>query len=257
LLHRLAPRHSTRPIFARFLATAVATALAVVTQGAVPSLAGAMGAVSPTAGTPDASQDTQISILGPPAARIRSVRVTGSTSGRHAGHLASYGARPGASFVLGTPLAHGETVSVEVSIRGRRPARTWFTVARRPPAVAPFLPLASQQPDKLDHFVSRPDLLPPKIAVFKPAPDLGGDIFLMPLPSPTVHTGGGGPLLTLNPVGPGGPMIVDGRGSLVWFKQLPPNVEAANLRTATYDGKRVLTWWEGRITGWAYGSAKA
>jgi hypothetical protein len=48
-------------------------------------------------------------------------------------------------------------------------------------------------------------------------------------------------------------MILDSHGGLIWFKQLaPPNV-AGNLRIQTYNGKRVLTWWEGGVTPAAAG----
>ena len=44
----------------------------------------------------------------------------------------------------------------------------------------------------------------------------GGDIFLTPLPSPEIHPESNN-ALTIHPVGPGGPMIIDGHGRLVWF----------------------------------------
>jgi len=61
-----------------------------------------LGTVSERA--PDASPGTQISILGVPAATIKSVTVTGSSSGLHAGHLESYRSEAGASFLLDRPL---------------------------------------------------------------------------------------------------------------------------------------------------------
>ena len=48
-------------------------------------------------------------------------------------------------------------------------------------------------------------------------------------------------------------MILDGRGRLVWFKQLTPPDVAANLRVQRYRGRRVLTWWQGPVTAAAYG----
>src|SRR5581483_953773 len=45
---------------------------------------------------------------------------------------------------------------------------------------------------------------------------------------------------------PGGPLIVDPRGRVVWFHQLPPGVTATDFRAQTYRGKPVLTWWQGR-----------
>jgi hypothetical protein len=63
--------------------------------------------ISPQPGTPDASPATQISILGAAPREIRSVTVTGSLSGAHAGVLRPYSANRGASFVLRNPLAEG------------------------------------------------------------------------------------------------------------------------------------------------------
>ena len=76
--------------------------------------------------------------------------------------------------------------------------------------------LPAQQPDKLDHFVSQPGLLAPQITVLKQGGTTSGDIFLTPLPSPIVHPESNN-AISINPVGPGGPMILDSRGRLVWF----------------------------------------
>jgi len=55
--------------------------------------------------------------------------------------------------------------------------------------------------------------------------------------------------------GPGqaGPMIVEPDGALVWFKPLPTHTEATNLQVQEYDGKPVLTWWQGNITVHGFG----
>ncbi len=108
------------------------------------------------------------------------------------------------------------------------------------------------QPAKLDHFMSEPALLPPKITVLKHSSRSEGDIFLTPLPSPTVHPESNN-AITIKPVGPGGPMIIDGRGNLVWFDQLRPPVYAINFRPQRYLGHQVLTWWQGSVTVDAFG----
>jgi hypothetical protein len=41
-------------------------------------------------------------------------------------------------------------------------------------------------------------------------------------------------------------MIINDAGQLVWFKPMSGKI-AADFRTQTYDGKPVLTWWEGRL----------
>ena len=48
-------------------------------------------------------------------------------------------------------------------------------------------------------------------------------------------------------------MIIDGRGELVWFQQLELPDVAANLRIQRFAGKRVLTWWQGGVTPFAFG----
>jgi len=55
-------------------------------------------AVSPQAGTPDASPSTQISFLGAPGTQVSDVRVSGSRSGAHGGVLRAYSTGTGESF---------------------------------------------------------------------------------------------------------------------------------------------------------------
>jgi hypothetical protein len=208
-----------------------------------------MLALSPAPGTPDASPQTQISILGTRPALIRGVDARGSVTGAHAGRLRAYSGARGASFVPAQPFAAGERVRVTLRLRGSKLRRWFFTVAR-PGVTPPILTLTSQQPDKLQHFVSEPALAPPQITVRRTGGS--GSIFLTPLPSPVVHPGSTA-TISISPVGPGGPMIVDRRGRLVWFKQLTPPDVAANLRVQRYRGKRVLTWWQGPVTAAAYG----
>jgi outer membrane protein assembly factor BamB len=51
--------------------------------------------------------------------------------------------------------------------------------------------------------------------------------------------------------GPGaqGPMMIDDRGELVWFRPVPRNEFATDFRVQEYRGEPVLTWWEGRSAG--------
>jgi hypothetical protein len=232
------------------------TLLAAVATAAVAlaAPAGALGArptISPVPGTPDASPATQISILGVAPRRILTVRVTGSVSGTHGGRLRPYSTSRGASFVLRQPLTQGESVSVLVRLRGARPLRSHFEVARLAP-IPPILDAVALQPDKLDHFVSQPTLLAPRITVHRGASLGGGDIFLTPLPSPIVHPESNNEL-SITPVGPGGPMIINRRGQLVWFDQLAPPLVATDFRPQRLHGREVLTWWQGKVTFTAFG----
>ena len=224
----------------------------VLLLAAMPAAARASSgiALSPAPGTPDASPGTQISILGVNFARIRSVRLAGSVTGVHSGRLRRYSHDRGASFVPVTPLAQGERAQVAVRIRGRRAAiRYRFQVARLGPP-QPALNFKVYQQAKLQHFVSAPSLLPPRITTLKGRSQTS--IFLTPLPSPVVHPGSNN-TVTISPVGPGGPMIVDRRGRLVWFKQLTPPEVAANLRIQRLGSRKVLTWWQGTVTPQAFG----
>jgi arylsulfotransferase ASST len=47
---------------------------------------------------------------------------------------------------------------------------------------------------------------------------------------------------------PGGPVIADNRGRILWYLQLEHPLEATDFRTQTYRGKPVLTWWQGTIS---------
>jgi hypothetical protein len=225
--------------------------LVLLAAAALAAPAEAKLTISPAPGTPDASPQTQISIFGVAPSRISSVSVVGATSGAHPGTLRRYSGGRGASFVPAQPLTQDERVSAVVNIRGRSPVRFSFTVAHFAGPL-PLLNPTGRQPDKQQHFVSRPDLIPPRITVRKGSPKVTGGIFLTPLPSPTVHPGSNN-TVTINPVGPGGPMIIDGRGELVWFQQLELPDVAANLRIQRFAGKRVLTWWQGGVTPFAFG----
>ena len=93
---------------------------------------------------------------------------------------------------------------------------------------AAFGSAAAALPD-VRHFVSRPDLRPPKLTVLRAGKTGAGDLFLAPSSGP----------------GQRGVLILDNGGDVVWFHPTTPNT-AMNFRTATYQGKPVLTWWEGK-----------
>jgi len=84
--------------------------------------------------------------------------------------------------------------------------------------------------NKIDRFVSRPDLVPPSVWVTDGG-SADGYIFLAALIGPGQH----------------GPMIVDHSGQLVWFRPVPV-ASTANFGVQTYRGQQVLAWWEGRQT---------
>lgn len=210
--------------------------------------------ISPANGTPDASPQTQISVFGVPPREIVSVSATGSQSGSHAGKLRDYSGNQGASFLPAAPFTQGEHVTVTIRLHGTSPIHTAFTVAHLG-TIPPIINLPQTQPSKLQSFLSEPGLTPPKISVLRKAPSLPGDIFLTPLPSPIVHPGSDN-AITINPVGPGGPMILGPNGQLVWYDQMQRPTVAANLMLQNYRGHSVLTWWQGMVTISAFGQGE-
>jgi hypothetical protein len=208
-------------------------------------------AISPQTGTLAASTTTQISIWGVPRARIESVSVKGSVSGSHTGRLKPYSNDQGASFMPSKPFTAGENVTAVIRVKGLRPIRDQFSI-EHPGTTLPLLNASKVQPAKLQHYVSEPSLLPPKITVKKGASHVHGDIFLTPLPSPEVHPNSNNEI-TISPVGPGGAEIMDPDGNVVWFHQVaPPDVDA-DFRIQKYQGHDVLTWWQGGVTLQAFG----
>ncbi|MDX6512605.1 MAG: hypothetical protein QOE36_2109, partial [Gaiellaceae bacterium] len=92
---------------------------------------------------------------------------------------------------------------------------------------------AAKEPAAPSGLRSLPGLEPPHLVVTHPANGVAsGDVFL-------AQKGKGKK---------GGPVIADDRGRIIWYHQLEPPVEATDFRTQTYQGKPVLTWWEGRIS---------
>ena len=51
-------------------------------------------------------------------------------------------------------------------------------------------------------------------------------------------------------------MIFDEAGNVVWFDPLAPNLAAANLQVEQYDGRPVLTWWQGYIPPQGFGQGE-
>jgi hypothetical protein len=90
-------------------------------------------------------------------------------------------------------------------------------------------------------FVSRPDLEPTVTGTTVRGAAAPGLFMVGPGSSPPVQAG---------------PMIVDGRGELVWFAPLPLHTWLTNLQVRSYRGRPVLTWWEGKLVdGYGVGEA--
>ncbi|QUH06484.1 aryl-sulfate sulfotransferase [Saccharopolyspora erythraea] len=91
----------------------------------------------------------------------------------------------------------------------------------------------SGAPPQPSHFVTRPDLTPPVVNVETPADGTApGYVFLAPY-------GKGAQ---------GGPLIVDDTGQPVWSQPVGDGVGqfGMDFKAQQYQGKPVLTWWQGR-----------
>ncbi|MBM2616991.1 arylsulfotransferase family protein [Actinoplanes sp. LDG1-06] len=102
------------------------------------------------------------------------------------------------------------------------------------PAAAPEDPAATPAGDP--KYRSRPDLrtLPDVTITTAANGTVAGSIFLTPASG----------------TGLWGPLVVDEKGSPVWFKKVPdPATVAIDLKAQQYRNKPVLTWWEGTIGG--------
>jgi hypothetical protein len=209
------------------------------------SLAGGHVTVSPEPDTRDASAATQISMLGAPVGELSNVSVKGSRTGNHTGRLLGYSQGDGASFLPTHPFAAGERVSVHAALHlgtQTMPFAWSFIVSTLDTAgVAGGGSPARPTPQDYQSFHSRPDLKPPTVSVTAHSPRATpGDIFLAPYSGPGQY----------------GPMILDEKGDLVWFKALSPaGTRAADFRVQSYEGKPVLTWWQDPLL--SGGSSKA
>jgi hypothetical protein len=202
-------------------------------------------ALSPLPGTADASPVTQISFLGPPGTHVLSISVHGSHSGAHSGHLASYSTGTGQSFLPAHPFTAGERVSVRASVAiGTAPAQTattTFTIAHQAVVSQREFPDNPGDPRAVQHYLTE-SFTPSTLTVTTPAGPgtTPGYLFLAPYQG----------------VGTPGPMIMNQQGQLVWFHQLPGHDIATNFQVQQYEGKPVLTWWQGHVLQLGFGQGE-
>jgi hypothetical protein len=199
--------------------------------------------VTPAPGGLDAMAQTQLSFLGAPAAGLSALVVSGSVSGVHAGRLEAYSQGDGASFLPQVPFTVGETVSVSGVWTSKSIAHRFsysFTIGDPDPiALLPKLSKPAGAPGTIWHFRSAAEITPAVLTVTKTsaAARRDGDIFLATYPGP----------------GSMGPTIYAPSGQLVWFKPLGPNTAATDVRVQRYEGRPVLTWWQGTISIHGFG----
>ena len=229
-------------------------------------LAGVPVDVSPAPETGTANPATQISFLGVPAAQIHVVSVVGEHSGSHAGRLEAYSQGDGASFVPDKPFEAGERVLVHAVIdagqsssaaasgsapgsaqavadggAGKQVSFGFRVDTPYPTANVPPYKNLQAAPADYESFATLPGVKAPILSVTTPDQDpAAGDVF------------------TTNGPGPGayGPLIYTPQGKLVWFDQLSGGLTAEDLNVQSYEGRRDLTFWQGKVLSLGFGQGE-
>jgi hypothetical protein len=192
--------------------------------------------VFPIAGDKVADPATQLTFRGIPTSQLGTITVTGSKSGVHSGTIEADSDGAGGSFLPAKGFTAGETVTVKtgLNIVGGTAGTYSFTVQTPgSPVAARPLPTAPRAKNDVWSYVSRPDLKPAALTVDKlpTKATAAGDLFIAPQAGP-VRNG-------LELLGP--------YGGLVWFNPVPKGTYVTDFRPQTYQGKPVLTWWQGNV----------
>ncbi len=197
--------------------------------------------VLPFPGTPDASPQTAISFPALTPSQLRAVSVTGSRSGVHSGRLSALPHGRGTAFTPARPFANSELVTVRATVRGKQALSFSFEVEAPLPSVRTAAHQTSLQPTAVRHdvrdangfthsFPSAPGIHPP-IEWLSGADSDPGQGYIFADAQNTIQPG---------------PMILDPQGHLVWFLALHHHA-ALNVQVQSYQGRSVLTFWEGYV----------
>lgn len=77
---------------------------------------------------------------------------------------------------------------------------------------------------------------PPPLSILTSNGNIGrGDLFITPTGDTNTYANG--------------PEIVDSKGNVVWFHAVPQGLTASDFRVQRYNGRSVLTWWQGTGLG--------
>src|SRR5437763_811843 len=192
--------------------------------------------VFPIPGGRLAAPSTQITFRGVPANQLGSIQVSGSQSGNHTGHVAPDSDGNGGSFIPDSQFAAGETITVtapSLNIEGTGHSSYRFSVANPAPPFATLpRPSAHRVRGDVWRYRSYPSIAPPAVKlVSRSGHTAAGDIFLAPWRGPVQY----------------GPEILDASGNLVWFKAVSAPNWISDVRVQRYQGRPVLTWWQGPV----------
>jgi hypothetical protein len=210
--------------------------------------------VLPFPGTPDAAPQTNIDFPAVAPGQITRVSVVGSASGLHTGRLSAQPAGQGTAFRPDRPFSQGERVTVTAAFRsataatasgapGQKQVSFSFSVARFATVAAsaqPAIPGGQRRASveagssKTHSFVTEPGFhVPWIIRSGKDTDTSQGRIFL-----------------TTQNFGQSAAYMVNGKGELQWWHpaQSAPGFggkAARNARVETYQGHRVIIFWQG------------
>jgi hypothetical protein len=191
--------------------------------------------VYPSPGTITASPTTQLSFRGVTAAQLGPIVVRGARTGTHDGRIRAHPDGQGVSWLPTHRFSSGETVTVStgLDIAGATNGDFRLHILRVPRRLEiPNLILENINAGATSHFRSRPDLRPPLVTVDPHRqPTAPGLVFLSAKSKKDQKQNG--------------PMIVDNAGKLIWFRPFAGIGAATDFRAQTYQGKPVLTYWEG------------
>lgn len=207
----------------------VVAAVALGVPLVAPVGASARAAVYPEPGSRYVAAGTEISFRGvSPQAVALSVR--GTRTGPHGGRVRAHADGKGASWVPAAPFAEGETVTVAttVPVLGVAGPSFSYTVAR----TVPFSRTGVDVPPG-----------PPALLSYRSTD-------LRPVATTTLTAANGtAPGLTFTapqgPRGSRGAQVLDDAGEVVWWK--PTAGYVLDFKVQRYQGKAVLTWFEGDL----------
>ncbi len=216
-------------------------------------LAGLGVDVSPAPETDTANPHTQISFLGAAPAQIHAVSVVGERSGDHSGHLDGYSQGDGASFVPDSPFDAGEDVTVHAVIGATSGATGGASGGGRP--IAFQFRVDTPYPTANTPAFGNPQAAPADYQSFYTMPGVQAPVLTIAVPD---RDPAAGDILTTNGPGPGqyGPLIYTPQGKLVWFDKLPGGEAAEDLNEQSYEGRRALTWWKGKVLSLGFGQGE-
>ncbi len=203
--------------------------------------------MSPQPGTRFALPHTSISLRDVVPSAVGSLRVVGSLSGPAAGVIREHRDGNGISWVTDAPFFEGEivTVAAEIPLTESEDGTASFEIGRQSPRTPTFFTedrdSATNNPDLVQNFKSRPDLVPIQISL----KTIDEERVTPGLMAVTPHV----------PQGHAGAQLVNNAAETVWYHNADdPNHVIYCLQMQEYNNEPVLTWWEGaRYQGWGYG----